>query len=153
MPPEEQNLSYEDMALMAAAFEGHYSRVLAIVARALSTTKTFSFAPEFLQQENPSYKHRANILTKAHSVMKTIADMLGLNFDADVLDEYIALMHEMANAIDSADKEKLLTVIAHLDKKPFTCQKFTKDCEDNRSTNSEAHDEKIRTDETDETTR
>lgn len=117
-------LSNEDKALMAAAFEGHYSRVLAIVARALSTTKTFSFAPEFLQQENPSYKHRADTLTKAHSVMTTIADMLGLDFDASTLGEYIDLMHRMADAIDSGDKDTLLQVIAELDKKPFVCQDF-----------------------------
>ncbi|MEP8680830.1 hypothetical protein ABKV33_07780 [Enterobacter ludwigii] len=118
-------LSSEDKALMSAAFEGHYSRVLAIVARALSTTKTFSFAPEYLQQENPSYKYRADILTKAHSVMVTIADMLELDFDASVLGEYIDLMHEMADAIDAGDKDRLLAVIATLDKKPFVHQRFT----------------------------
>lgn len=118
-------LSNEDKALMSAAFEGHYSRVLGIVARALSTTKTFSFAPEYLQQENPSYKYRADILTKAHSVMVTIADMLGVDFDAAVLGEYIDLMHDMADAIDAGDKEKLLHVISVLDKKPFVCQTFT----------------------------
>lgn len=117
-------LSAEDKALMAAAFEGHYSRVLAIVARALSTTKTFSFAPEFLQQENPSYRERADTLSKAHSVMINIADMLGLDFDAQTLGEYITLMHEMACAIDSGDKDTLLSVIATLDKKPFVCQTF-----------------------------
>lgn len=119
------SLSKEDKALMAAAFEGHYSRVLGIVARALSTTKTFSFAPEYLQQENPSYKYRADILSKAHSVMVTIADMLDLDFDAAVLGDYIDLMHEMADAIDVGDKDKLLHVISVLDKKPFVCQTFT----------------------------
>lgn len=117
-------LSKEQQALYAAAFEGHYARVLGIVARALSTTKTFSFAPEYLKQENPSYKFRADILTKAHSVMETVADMLGLDFDAFVLGEYIGLMHEMANAIDAGDQKRLLEVIAELDKKPFVCQTF-----------------------------
>lgn len=112
-------------AVFNAAFEGHFSRVLGIVARALAQTKMFSFAPELLQQENPSYIARAELLTKAHEIMVAAAEMAGLEYDASVLGEYIDLMHEMANAIDACDKVNLLDVIDRLDRKPFICPQFT----------------------------
>ncbi|WP_210453097.1 hypothetical protein [Pantoea ananatis] len=111
-------------AAFTAAFEGHYSRVLGIVARALAQTKIFSFSPELLQQENPTYRERAKVLTEAHEIMKSAANMAGLEYDASVLSEYIQLMHDMANAIDSGDRDELMRVIEILDRKPFICPEF-----------------------------
>ncbi|MEN4604061.1 hypothetical protein ABEG90_15750 [Pantoea agglomerans] len=107
-----------------AAFEGHFAKVLGIVARALAQTKLFSFSPELLQHENPTYRERAELLTKAHEIMKSAAGMAGLDYDASVLSDYIQLMHDMADAIDSGNRDELMRVIEILDKKPFICPEF-----------------------------
>ncbi|ELY6375174.1 hypothetical protein BS419_18460 [Cronobacter sakazakii] len=100
-------------------FDGLYSRILHVVARALSQTKLFSFDIEYLQAENPSYRERADILSSIHDDMRKVADALGFDYQADVIGEYVQLMHQMASAIEDGNQEKLQEVICILEKKPF----------------------------------
>ncbi|HHN8405174.1 TPA: hypothetical protein ACRRXZ_003753 [Morganella morganii] len=111
-----------DVRTYIAAFHGHYNRVLGIVAHALSQSKMFSLNLSLLSAESPSFKERANILSEVQSKFIPLAESLGLEYDASVLDEYIALMHEMADAIDNNDQASLLHVVSQLDKKPFICR-------------------------------
>ncbi|WP_439084471.1 hypothetical protein [Serratia bockelmannii] len=106
-------------AVYKAAFEGFYGRVLHVVYRALSQTKLFAGAIGILQQENPSYKERAALLSQVHAEMDKVACVLRLDYQSAVLGEYIALMHRMADAIDSGNEDELKEVINILDKKPF----------------------------------
>jgi len=98
-------------AVYKAAFEGYYARVLHIVYRSLSQTKLFAGAIGILQQENPSYKERANILSEVHCEMDKVAEALKLDYQSHVLEEYIDLMHRMADAIDTGNEEELKKVI------------------------------------------
>ncbi|WP_312925277.1 hypothetical protein [Atlantibacter hermannii] len=111
----------EAQNLNKVIFDGLYSRILHVVARALSQTKLFAFDIEYLQGENPSYKERADLLSDVHSDMQKVAEVLEFEYQADVIGEYIVLMHEMADAIDAGDEEKLQAAIRALDKKPFIC--------------------------------
>lgn len=112
--PDVQNLN-------KVIFDGLYARILHVVARALSQTKLFSFDIEFLKSENPSYRERANLLADVHRDMRKVADALDFDYQADVIGEYVQLMHEMATAIEEGNEEKLQEVISTLDKKPFVC--------------------------------
>ncbi|MEQ5622506.1 hypothetical protein [Providencia rettgeri] len=116
------NPSEHEQNIYIAAFHGHYNRVLEIVARALSQTKMLSLDLNILSQETPSFKERANILSKVQAALIPLADSLGLDYDACVLDEYIGLMHEMADAIDNRDEDSLHRVVSELDRKPFICR-------------------------------
>ena len=51
--------------------------------------------------------------------MRKISQVLNLEYQEDVLGEYVELMHEMANAIDACDEDRLNAVIEKLDKKSF----------------------------------
>lgn len=103
------------------AFDGFYSRILQVVARSLHQTKMFSFSIEYLQQENPSYKERADVLSEIHAEMNKLSEALGLDYQASVIGEYVDLMHELANAIDEGNEDRLNAVIEVLDQKPFIC--------------------------------
>ncbi|WP_373857024.1 hypothetical protein AAHZ14_09290 [Klebsiella pneumoniae] len=102
-------------------FDGLYARILHVVAKALSQTKLFSFDIEFLQAENPSYRERANLLAEVHRDMRKVAEALNFDYQAEVIGEYVHLMHEMATAIEEGNEEKLQEVIRTLDQKPFIC--------------------------------
>lgn len=105
-------------------FEGHYSRVLQIVVKALAQSKLLALDTNLLKLERPTFKERANILTEIQKIMLPVASALGLIYDATVLDEYINLMHQMADAIEDSDTNELQEIVAILDKKPFICQEM-----------------------------
>lgn len=113
-PLEAQNLN-------KVLFDGFYARILHIVARSLAQTKLFSFDISYLQDENPSYKERADLLSGVHEDMKKIADALDFDYRYDVIGEYITLMHNMADAIEAGDEAALKQAIDELEKKPFIC--------------------------------
>lgn len=111
--------SHNVQNLNKVIFDGLYSRILHVVARALSQTKLFSFDIEYLQGENPSYRERADLLSDIHEDMRKVALALEFDYQADVIGEYVQLMHEMASAIEDGNEEKLKEVICTLDGKPF----------------------------------
>ncbi|MER1962336.1 hypothetical protein KC821_14665 [Proteus vulgaris] len=111
-----------DTKIYIAAFHGHYNRVLEIVAHALAQSKMVYLDLNILSKETPSFKERADILSKVQEMFVPIAKTLSLEYDAFILDEYIRLMHQMADAIDNKDEKSLLEVVSELDKKPFICR-------------------------------
>ncbi|MDC9605604.1 hypothetical protein [Xenorhabdus griffiniae] len=114
----------KERAYYIAIFESHYNRVLQIVVKALAQSKLLALNTALLKQESPTFKERANILSDVQKVMRSVADTLGLNYDATVLDEYIDLMHKMADAIEDNNADELQKIVEILDRKPFICQEF-----------------------------
>ncbi|WP_426577618.1 hypothetical protein ACP179_05840 [Xenorhabdus stockiae] len=97
----------QERTFYIAKFEVHYSRVLQIVAKALVQSQVLALNIDQLKREKPTFKEMANILSKIQKKMNPVAAALGLEYDATVLDEYIDLMHKMADAIENDDTDEL----------------------------------------------
>jgi hypothetical protein len=95
-----------------AIFYGISDRVLHSINRARHQAKNYPIA--YLQLEDPSYSEIVERLQAALDDMKAIDEL-----ETAKLQEYVDLMQEMTEAIATSDKDKLDTIIAILDEKPF----------------------------------
>jgi hypothetical protein len=69
--------------------------------------------------ENPSFNKRAQELVDIKPVLEVLAPYFGVNYDKNMIEDYIELVVDLASAIDSNDPDNLGAAIAALDEKPY----------------------------------